>query len=150
MSVLQSSSCYTRCKIWPSIAVTVSTILCRSCGKSGGIGNTCVRGPYATWFTVCGRNLITGMTSAASPRVHISSTCKVGQKLVMSLPLLTCSPSAWPSRLLYLRGRKSRGTYMYVYFVQEYVKYFKINFIQEKKMLCAQMILKITQVKVKL
>ena len=31
---------------------------------------------------------------AASPRVDISSTCKVGQKLGVSLPLLTCSPSA--------------------------------------------------------
>jgi hypothetical protein len=50
----------------------------------------------------------TGLTSAASPRVHISSTCKVGQKLGVSLPLLTCFPSAWPSRLLYRRGRKSR------------------------------------------
>ena len=57
---------------------------------------------------VCGRNLITGLTSAASPRVDISSTCKVGQKIGVSLPLLTCSPSAWASRLLYLRGRKSR------------------------------------------
>ena len=57
---------------------------------------------------VCGRNLITGLTSAASPRVDISSTCMVGQKIEMSLPLLTCSPSAWPSRLLYRRGRKSR------------------------------------------
>jgi hypothetical protein len=56
----------------------------------------------------CRRNLITGLTSAASPRVHISCTCKVGQKLGMSLPLLPCSPSAWPSRLLYRRGRKSR------------------------------------------
>ena len=57
---------------------------------------------------VCGRNLITGLTSAASPRMNISSTCKVGQKLGVSVPLLTCSPSAWPSRLLYRRGRKSR------------------------------------------
>ena len=39
---------------------------------------------------VCGRNLITGLTSAASPRVDISSSCKVGQKLGVSLPLLTC------------------------------------------------------------
>jgi hypothetical protein len=30
---------------------------------------------------VCGRNFITGLTSAASPRVDISSTCKVGQNL---------------------------------------------------------------------
>jgi len=44
----------------------------------------------------------------ASPRLYISSTCKIGQKLGVSLPLLTCSPSAWPSRLLYRRGRKSR------------------------------------------
>ena len=43
-----------------------------------------------------------------SPRLHISSTCKIGQKLGVSLPLLTYSPSAWPSRLLYRRGRKSR------------------------------------------
>ena len=57
------------------------------------------------WHTcnVCGRNLITG-----SPRVDISSTCKVGQKLGVSLPLLTRSPSAWPSWILYRRGRKSR------------------------------------------
>jgi hypothetical protein len=67
--------------------------------------------PYATWFTMRGRNLITGLTSAASPRVDILNTCKVGQKLGVSVPLLTCSPSAWPSRLLYRRGRKSRRTY---------------------------------------
>ena len=60
---------------------------------------------------VCDRNLITGLTSAASPRVDRSSTCKVGQKLGVSLPLLTCCPSAWPSRLLCRRGRKSRRTY---------------------------------------
>jgi len=52
--------------------------------------------------------LITGLTSAASPRVYISSTCKVEQKIGVSLPLLTWSPSAWPSRLLYRRDRKSR------------------------------------------
>ena len=39
----------------------------------------------------------------------ISSTCKVGQELWASLPLLTCSPSACPCRLLYRRGRNSRG-----------------------------------------
>ena len=57
---------------------------------------------------MCDRNLITGLTSATSPRVNIPSTSKVGQKLGVSLPLLTCSPSVWPSRLLYRRGRKSR------------------------------------------
>ena len=30
---------------------------------------------------MCSRKLITGLTSAASPRVNISSTCRVGQKL---------------------------------------------------------------------
>ena len=57
---------------------------------------------------VCGRNLITGLTSAASPRVDISSNCKVGQTLGVSLLLFTCSPSAWPTRLLYRIVRKSR------------------------------------------
>jgi hypothetical protein len=57
---------------------------------------------------VCGRNLITGLKSAASPRVDISSTCKIGQKIGVSLPLMTWSPSAWPYRLLYRGGRKSR------------------------------------------
>jgi hypothetical protein len=47
-----------------------------------------------TRCNACRRNLITGLTSAASPRVHISSTCKLGQKLGVALPLLTCSPSA--------------------------------------------------------
>jgi hypothetical protein len=41
-------------------------------------------------------------------RKDISSTCKVGQNLGVSLPLLTCSPSAWPSRLLYRRCRTFR------------------------------------------
>jgi len=41
-------------------------------------------------------------------RVDISSNCKVGQKLGVSLPLLTCSPWAYPTRLLYSRGQKSR------------------------------------------
>ena len=35
-------------------------------------------------------------------------TLQVGQKLGVSLPLLTCSPSTYISRLLYRRGRKSR------------------------------------------
>ena len=40
--------------------------------------------PYTC--NVCGRNLITGLTSAASPRVDIPSTCKVGQKVGVSFP----------------------------------------------------------------
>ena len=66
---------------------------------------------------VCGRNLITGLTSAASPRVDIPSTCKVGQKLGVSLPLMTFSPSALPSRLLYRRSRKfQRDLWSALYF----------------------------------
>jgi len=42
-------------------------------------------------------------------RKDISSTCKVGQKLGVTLPLLTCSPSAWPSRLLYRRVHNFLG-----------------------------------------
>jgi len=56
---------------------------------------------------MCGRNLITGLTCAASPRVDISNTCMVGPKLGLSLPLLTCSPSVWPSWPLYCRGQIS-------------------------------------------
>jgi hypothetical protein len=43
---------------------------------------------------VCDRNLITRLTSAASPRVDILSTYKEGQKIGVSLPLLACSTSA--------------------------------------------------------
>ena len=39
----------------------------------------------ATQCNVCDRNLITGLTSTASPRVDIPSTCKLGQKLGVSL-----------------------------------------------------------------
>ena len=56
----------------------------------------------------CCRNLITGLTSAASPRVHISSTCKVGQKLGEILYLLICSFLPCLSWLLRSRVRKSR------------------------------------------
>ena len=38
----------------------------------------------------CRRNLITGLTSAASPRVYISSSCKFGQKLGEILYPLIC------------------------------------------------------------
>ena len=52
---------------------------------------------------VCGRSLITGLTSAASPRVAISSTCKVGQKLGVSpsvdmLPFGVTIPATEPQR----------------------------------------------------
>jgi hypothetical protein len=41
---------------------------------------------------LCGRNLITGLTSSATPRVDISSTCKLRQKL-------ECLPLCWHSPL---------------------------------------------------
>jgi hypothetical protein len=56
---------------------------------------------------VCGRNLITGLTSAASPRVDISSTCKVGKTWSVS-PSVDMLPFGVTSQLLYRRGRKSR------------------------------------------
>jgi hypothetical protein len=52
---------------------------------------------------VCGRNLITGLTSAAVPRVDISSTCKVGQSWSVSpsvdiLPFGVTIPASVPQR----------------------------------------------------
>ena len=85
----------------------------------------------------CDRNLITRLTSAASPRVDISSTCKVGQKFGVSLPLLTCTPSAWLSRLLYRRGRKSqRDVWItlyntYVIFVGKF--HTELHFVRRRK-----------------
>ena len=58
-----------------------------------GFPTSAVQYPCHTRCNVCGTNLITGLTSVASPRGEISSTCKVKQKLGVSLPLLTCSPS---------------------------------------------------------
>jgi hypothetical protein len=36
---------------------------------------------------------LSNLTSAASPSVNISRTCKIGQKLEVSLSLLACFPS---------------------------------------------------------
>jgi hypothetical protein len=58
--------------------------------------------------SVCGRNWITGLTSAASPGVYIWSTCKVGHTLGEFLCLLICSFLLCLSWLLYCRVRKSR------------------------------------------
>jgi hypothetical protein len=91
-------------------------------GKSVVIRGTS-RAAYATWFTtaatkdrggsrryrppdvgMCGRNFIRGLTSAASPRVDISSTCKVGQKnwsvspSVYMLPFGVTIPASVPQR----------------------------------------------------
>jgi hypothetical protein len=49
-------------------------------------------------------------------KTNINNTCKVVQKHRVPLPLLTCSPSVWPSWLLCSRGWTSRrdlGTTVY-------------------------------------
>ena len=69
-------------------------VRCETKRPAGAIGRDC---------RACARNVC-----QEPSEVNISSTCKVEQKNGVSLPLLTCSPSAWPSRLLYRRGRKSR------------------------------------------
>ena len=69
-------------------------VRCETKRPAGAIGWGC---------RACARNVC-----QEPSEVNISSTCKVEQKLWVSLFLLTCSPSAWPSRVLYRRGRKSR------------------------------------------
>ena len=59
---------------------------------------------------VCGRNLITGLTSAASPRVDISSTCKARRETwgvspsVDMLPFGVTIPTTVPQRSEILEG----------------------------------------------
>ena len=57
---------------------------------------------------VCGKNLITGLTSAVSPRVDILSTCKVGHKLGLCwhAPLLRDHPGYCTTEV-----GNPRGTY---------------------------------------
>jgi len=85
-----------------------SRIVC-TCLLCHVIYHSCDKGSWrqsllstAKCCNACRRNLITGLTSAALPREHISSTCKVGKKLgvPLSLPCLS-----W---LLRSRVRKSR------------------------------------------
>jgi hypothetical protein len=83
-----------------------------------GSRNTTWRG-QVIWQSSVSWNL-PNLTSAASPRVDISSTCKVRQKLGVPLPLLTCFSSAWPSRLLYRRGRKSRRDLWITLYIHTY------------------------------
>ena len=70
-----------------------SRIVC-TCLLCHVIYHSCDKGSWrqsllstAKCCNACRRNLNTGLTSAASLRVHISSTCKVGQKLGVSLSL---------------------------------------------------------------
>ena len=67
---------------------------------------------------VCGRNLITGLTSASSPRVDISSTCKVGQTWSVSpsvdmLPFGVTIPSTVPQRSEILEGLMNCPVYLF-------------------------------------
>ena len=90
----------------PSVCPTLPVLDMSTIGDAADVNPVIKFLPHTC--NMCGRNLITGLTSVASPMVDILSTCKVGQILGVSLPLLTRSPSAWPSRLLYRRGQKSR------------------------------------------
>ena len=76
----------------PSFCPTLQALDMSTLGDAADVNPIIKFLPYTC--DVCGWNLITGLTSAASPRVDISSTCKVGQKLGVSVPLLTCFPSA--------------------------------------------------------
>ena len=76
----------------PSFCPTLQVIDMQTLGDAADVNPVIKFLPHTC--NVCGRNLITELTFAASPRVEISSTCEVGQKLGVSLPLLTCSPSA--------------------------------------------------------
>jgi hypothetical protein len=92
----------------PSFCPTLQTLDMSTLGDAANVNHvmkflphSCDKGSWrqsllstARCCNVCGRNLITLLTSAALPRVDISSTCKVGQKIGVSLPLFTCSPSA--------------------------------------------------------
>ena len=89
---------------------------CETKRPAGAIGREC---------RACARNVC-----QEPSEVNISSTFKVGQKLGVSLPLLTCSPSAWPSRLLYRRCRKSRrDLWITLYIELKWQFMFDINFI---------------------
>jgi len=99
-----------RCRISPSFSFCLrGSIAYLQVSPLGGRHDETWRGQgirkrFVSWIL----SKLPNLTSAASPRVDISSTCKVEQKIGVSLPLLTCSPSASPSRSLYRRGRKSR------------------------------------------
>jgi hypothetical protein len=75
----------------PSLCLTLQVLDMSTLGDVADVNPVIKFLPYT--LHVCGRNLITGLTSAALRRVDISSTCKVGQKIGVSLPLLTCYPS---------------------------------------------------------
>jgi hypothetical protein len=74
---------------------------------------------------MCGGNLITGLTSAVSPRVDISSTCKVGQKLgsvspsVDMLPFGVTIPAAVLQRSEIPEGLMTYAVHIFQYMLEE-------------------------------
>ena len=72
--------------------------------------------PYT--LHVCSRNLIIGLTSAASPRVDISSSCNVGQKLtsvspsIGMLPFGATIPDTVPQRSVISEGLTNYPVHM--------------------------------------
>ena len=76
----------------PSIFSTLQALEMSTLGDAADVNLVIKFLPHTC--NVFDRNLNTGLISAASPRVDISSTCKVGQKFGVPLPLLTCSSSA--------------------------------------------------------
>jgi hypothetical protein len=84
--------------------------------------------------SVCGRNWITGLTSAASPVVDIWSTCKVRHTLGEFLYLLICSFLLCLSWLLYCRVRKSRRDLwitLYMWWISSYITKCAVYFIMK-------------------
>jgi hypothetical protein len=73
----------------------------------------------------CARNVC--QEPSESPRVDISSTCKVDKNLGVSLPLLTCSPSAWPSGYCTAEVGNPGGTYeLLCIFTHRWLAFYKI------------------------
>ena len=69
----------------PNICPTLQVLDMSTLGDAADVNPVIKFLPHT--LNVSGRNLITGLTSVASPRVDISSTCKVGQKLGVPVPL---------------------------------------------------------------
>ena len=76
----------------PILCPTLQVFDISTLGDAAGINPSTIFPPRM--LHMCGGNLITGLTSTALPMVNTSNTCKIGQKLEVPLPLLTCSPSA--------------------------------------------------------
>jgi len=63
----------------PNFSPTLQVLDMSTLGDAAGVNFVIKLLPHTLY--VCGSNLITGLTSAASPRVDTSNTCKVGEKI---------------------------------------------------------------------